>query len=69
VVAVTARIPRRTHKKLAAVILATKYERHMQVYRGLSGVVRMWSSASENTMQNAWMLKDMKDAVLKEVSV
>jgi hypothetical protein len=56
------------HKKLAAAIPVTKYERHMPVCPGHLDEERMWSNASENTMQSAWTLKEMKDAVLRGVS-
>jgi hypothetical protein len=48
VVAATAQVLHQMHKSPAAVILVTKFERHMPVCHGRSDVVRMWSNASEN---------------------
>jgi len=54
-------------QKLAAVTLVTKYEKHMPVCLGLSGVVRMSNNASENTTQNDWTHNETKDVELKEI--
>jgi len=40
----------------------------MLVCRGLLDAVRMWSNANENITQSDWTLKEMKDAVLREIS-
>jgi hypothetical protein len=67
VVDAMARILLQMQLSKVAVILATKSEKHTQVYRGLLVEARTWNNASANTMESDWIPREKKDAELKEV--
>ena len=56
------------HKNKAAAILAMKFEKHTQVYRGLLVEEKTWSNASASITESVSILKEKKDAELRVVS-